>query len=407
MKTNYFNYVKKLFLLLFLTLFLPSVSLAAKKPTYTVTPKSKPYKETYVNYTTYNKNTKHYYLLRSYLERLEKTGGGTLVLAAGTYNISNTLYVPSNVTIKFKNGVIINKTKKTGTKKFSASSSLFQCVAPSKSTKKGCMSGYKGTKNVSFLGEGKVIIDLKYVDGSIGIVMGHNQNITVSGITFQNMKNGHFLEVDATKNLLVENCTFQNHKASTNGNKEAINLDTPDKSTEGFHEVWTSYDCTPNQNVTIQNNTFLSLERAIGTHKFSDGKLHKNIKILNNRIDGCKQDAIRVMNWESPVIEGNYIGNIAEGSGKYRAILASGVTNPTFTNNTIENVARPIQIMPWKNTGSGAANGIIYSEISTENIEAMRKNTLVKVGETFIRYNTIYNEFSSGTYRYYIITVIA
>jgi hypothetical protein len=63
--------------------------------------------------------------------------------------------------------------------------------------------------------------------------------------------------------------------------------------------------------------------------------------------------------------------------------------------------------MPWKNTGSGAANGIIYSEISTENIEAMRKNTLVKVGETFIRYNTIYNEFSSGTYRYYIITVIA
>jgi hypothetical protein len=36
-------------------------------------------------------------LLRSYLERLEKNGGGKLILKKGTYKITNTLYIPSNV----------------------------------------------------------------------------------------------------------------------------------------------------------------------------------------------------------------------------------------------------------------------------------------------------------------------
>lgn len=390
-----------LLLLLFATL-LPSTAFAAKKPTYVVSPSSKPFEEAFTNYTTYNKHTKHYYLLRSYLEQLEKKGGGTLILKKGTYNLCNSLYVPSNVTIRLKNGVVINKTKKTGTKKFDASSSIFQCVSPSKAKKKGCMSGYKGMKNISFIGEGKATIDLKYIDGAIAIVMGHNQNISVTGITFRNMKSGHFIEMDASKNVLVKNCTFQNHKTSPNSNKEAINLDTPDKKTEGFHEIWTSYDCTPNKDVTIQNNTFLSLERAIGTHKYSENKFHSNVHIWNNIIKGCDQDAIRVMNWDSPVIEGNYIANVAGGKGRRRAILASGTKNPTFTNNTIENAARPIQIMPWKNSGAGGSYSIIYNELSEENIAAMQKNILINVGEDFIRYNTIYNEFIAGSYKYAI-----
>ena len=389
-------------LMLLLVLCVPATAFAAKKPTYTVSAGSKPYKDAYTNYTTYNKNTKHYYLLRSYLEQLEKKGGGTLVLKKGTYNISNTLYVPSNVTIKFKDGVVINKTTKTGTKKFTASKSIFQCISTKKSSQKGCMSGYNGMKNINFVGEGKATIDLKYTEGVIAIVMGHNQNISVSGITFQNMKNGHFIELDASKKVLIENCTFKNHKASPKSNKEAINLDTPDKNTEGFHEIWTSYDCTPNADVTIQNNTFLSLERAIGTHKYSENQLHTNVQILNNVIDGCDQDAIRVMNWDSPVIEGNRISNVAGGTGKYRAILASGVKNPTFTNNTIENVARPIQIMPWKNDGAGENYAIIYNELSDENIAAMQKNTLINVSEAFIRYNTIYDEFINGSYKYQV-----
>jgi hypothetical protein len=78
---------------------------AASKPTFSITPSSPTYKNVMTNYSTYNKYTKQYYVLRSYLEELEKRGGGTLILNSGTYTILNTLYVPSNVTIRFKNGV--------------------------------------------------------------------------------------------------------------------------------------------------------------------------------------------------------------------------------------------------------------------------------------------------------------
>lgn len=392
------KFIKKYFLLIFIFFLIP-LSLqsieaeAAKKPVYTITPQSKPYKNKFTNLGTYNKNTKQYYLIRSYLEQLQKTGGGTLVLKSGTYNITNTLFVPSNVTIRFKDGVVINKRTKTGTSGLKATGSLFQCVAPSKAGKKGCMKQYNGMKNISFIGEGTVIIDLQYTKDCVGIIVAHNQNVNIKNITFQNMKGGHFLEIDASKNVRIVNNTFKNHKASAKGNKEAINLDTPDKNTNGLNVDWTSYDCTPNKNVLIQGNTFLSLERAIGTHKYSQGRLHKNIKILDNIINYCDQDPIRIMNWDSPVITGNYISNVDYGNGTYRAILASGVHNPTIQNNVFENVARPIQIMAWKNTGAGEEYDIIYSTLSEENIAAMQQNTLVNVGETFIRYNTEYNNY--------------
>lgn len=396
MKKNFKKHLLLILLLFLLPLTLHTTTTeAAKKPVYTISATSKPYNNKFTSLSTYNKNTKQYYMIRSYLEQLEKTGGGTLVLKSGTYNITNTLFVPSNVTIRFKDGVVLNKRTKTGTSKLKATKSIFQCVAPSKANKKGVMKGYQGMKNISFVGEGTVIIDLQYTKDCVGIILAHNQNITITGLTFQNMRGGHFLEVDASKNVRIKYNNFKNHKASEKGNKEAINIDTPDKKTNGLNVGWTSYDCTPNKNVTIQGNTFLSLERAIGTHKYSGGKLHTNIKILDNIINYCDQDPIRVMNWASPVIMNNYISNVDYGNGTYRAILASGVHNPTFQNNIFENVARPIQIMAWKNTGAGEEYDIIYSTLSLENIAAMQQNTLINVGETFIRYNPEYNNYKN------------
>ncbi|MGG1574702.1 hypothetical protein [Fictibacillus sp. NRS-1165] len=72
------------------SIILPAQASAAA-PTYTVNPSSKTYKGLMMNFSTYNFYTKHYYLIRSYLEQqLEKTGGGTLILKKGTYSISNT-----------------------------------------------------------------------------------------------------------------------------------------------------------------------------------------------------------------------------------------------------------------------------------------------------------------------------
>lgn len=369
--------------------------------TYTVKASDTPYKDRYIKSKTYNSYTRQYYLLRTYLEQLEKQGGGTLILSAGTYKICNVLYVPSHVTILLKEGVILQKTKDTGTPDLKGSGSMFQLAAPSKAKTIGAYSGYNGETDIHLIGEGNAIIDLNYIKDSIGIMIGHNSEVSVSGITFCNMQGGHFIELDASKTVTIENNVFQNHKPSVTGIKEAINIDTPDRKTGGFHATWTSYDCTPDMEVIIRNNTFRNLERAIGTHKYSEGKYHENIELLNNTIDNTDSDAIRIINWKNPVITGNVITGVNEGSGTERAILASGLLHGVITDNTFTNVPRPIQLMPWKNRDTGSEYAITYNEVNEQDIALMLKNYLIRTGEPFIRVNGTYNVYASDTKKYY------
>ncbi len=376
---------------------MPFVAQAKSKGSvYTITTKSKPCDNS-AKYTTYNKYTKDYYTILSYLKKLEEEGGGTLIIKKGVYTITNTLYVPSNVTIKLKDGVKLVKGTKTGTSKFGASHSIFQLCSNRNSTKKGAYSEYNGEANIAILGEGKVEIDLNYDADTVGIMMGHNSDITISNIIFSNMYRGHFIELDASKDVTITKCTFRNHKDSANNNKEAINIDTPDKVTQGFHADWSSYDKTPNKDITISDCTFTDLERAIGTHKYSENKLHQNIRILNNVISNCDQDAIRVMNWDKPVIKGNTISNVADKKAGLRAILISGVIDPQISENVFRRVSRSMQIIPWKNDGAGSEYNIIYNEISPECIELMKNNVLEENDENFIRYSKTYQEYQKNT----------
>ena len=356
---------------------------------------SQTYNNYFTNFSTYNKTTKQYYVLRSYLEQLERTGGGTLTLTKGTYEITNTLYVPSNVTIILEDGVIIRKTELKGDTELNNSKSIFQLASPTNSKIAGYYGGHNGEKNIHFIGKGNATIDLNFVEDSLGIVMGHNSNVSIKGITFTNMFSGHFLEVDAAKDVLIENNKFLESKPSKGGIKEGINLDTPDDITKGFNVIWTNYDKTPNKNIVIRNNTFNNLERAIGTHKYSEEKYHESIQIINNKISNTSSDAIRILNWSNPTIKDNVIENV-RGTDD-RAILISGVKNPMITNNTFKNSPRPIQIMSWKNTDTGAVYAVTDNTVSSENISLMLKNYLVNVSETFIRINKTYNVFDSNT----------
>lgn len=375
----------------------PHLTEAAAKKVYTVSPTTKPVNPTMLKYTTYNSHTKHYYLLRSYLERLEKEGGGTLVLKKGTYTISNVLYIPSNVTIKMKSGVNIVKGTKTGTNKFSPSKSIFQLIRPSKAAKSGVYGKYSGEKNISFIGEGTVTIDMKYEKDVIAIIMGHNQNVKVENIQFKNMYSGHFIEMDASSHVVIRNNKFTGSKASDKKNKEAINLDTPDKTTGGWHQQWSKYDKTPNRNVTIENNTFKNVDRAVGTHKYSGGKYHDGVVLRNNNIDGTRSDAIRVMNWSNAIIEKNVIKNVENGKAGTRGILVSGAINPTFQNNEFNNVGRIMQFIAWKNRGPGSQYAITYNKLSKANKQALLTNKAINTSETIIRISNTYNEFVKDT----------
>lgn len=346
------------------------------KPKYVISPKSKP-----INNWQYGKKNHHYVLLRSILKKLEKKHGGTIVLKKGKYTISNTLYVPSNVTIKFKKGVKLIKGKKTGTSQYKASNTMFQFVRDSKQKKKNFTKKYKGEKNIKFIGAKGVTIDMKNFNSNgtkeIGIVMANNKNVVFKNITFKNVKMGHIIEMDGCKNVSFQNCTFKNMKDNKYHNKEAVNIDTNDKKNNAFSQKWSKADKTPNYNIKFNKCKFENLVRGIGTHQYSENKYHTKIKITNCKFIKCKTP-LGIINWKDLNVTNNTMKNCKSNSRYDYTILMAGAKNPTFTKNVFDNCKSADVIkFYYRYQTSHHTYPYTYSELSKANIKDLANNKAI------------------------------
>lgn len=342
--------------------------------TYRITPSSLPTNSTMLRYGYYNSYTRQYYMIRSYMEWFEKCGGGTLIFSPGTYTITNTIFVPSNVTFTFEDGVVVNKGAYTGSA-LEPSNSMFQLVRPSRGFSVGVYGGYNGERNITFQGIGNATLDMKYYPKSNCIQTGHNQNITVTGLTFRNVNAGHFIEMDATKNALVQDCKFYNITGDTI--REAINLDTPDKVTGGFTAVWSKYDCTANYNVLVNRCSFSSMGRAVGTHNYSGSHTHDYVTISNCTMSNMYSYAIGMMNWKYAVVSNNSLsGSSTAISGNRSGILGYGVSGCSIKNNTISSYqwGMLFKIGEGGSTAEREAYGKIYNYFSKDNLSDLATN---------------------------------
>lgn len=355
---------------------------AQAKGNYTVKVSTKPCNTAYTKAGTYNKNTKQYYMLRSYLEKLEKKGGGTLTLKKGTYNVPCTLYVPSNVTIKLKSGAILKKTIKTGSKKLKADDTLLALVPPSKSAKKNAVKKYAGSSNVTIEGSGSATINLNNNATGSAVAIGHNKKVTIRGIKFKNMSGGSFINIAASKNVTINKCTFTGFKAPADTEaRYAIRLEIPDTTTKAYTYTWSKADKTANTGITISDNKFTNLCSAIGSSKYTEKVYQAGIKITGNTLEKLTNHGIRLLNWTGTIITGNTFRSIADGTGSFCGVYASGAVNPSIMNNTFDYVAIPINIVPASNTGSGKKYATTFNTIpanfSTDVVSNIVTNALV------------------------------
>ena len=369
------------FVFLFFSLALACSTQVQAKKNFTVSTTSKPYKNKYVKTPVYNKYTKHYLTIRSYLDQMAKKGGGTLTLKKGTYNITNALLVPSNVKIVLQDGVVMNKISNSHTKKLKAGHVMFECVRFSRINKKNIVGQYNGEKNIQIVGEGTVIMNLGGCNKSEAIRVPHCSNVLIDNITFTNLRDGHFIEITASKDVTVQNCTFKNNK---NGERCAINLDTPDKVTNGFNGKYSKFDKTPDSNIIIQKCGFYNLHRGIDTHRFSPGKYHTNVQILDCTFKDSIQSPIMMLNWKNAVIKGNIIDGVKGWNTndiqqeKFAIFMRGGVIDPMISDNQINGV-----YMPFYAKGHKEAPGDIAARypattnsISATSIETMKQNKL-------------------------------
>ena len=174
------------------------------------------------------------------------------------------------------------------------------------------VSGY-AYKNISIVNG---TIDGAYKSVSNFVRFGHAQNILVDKVTFTRNWNSHCIEIGATDNLVISNCTFKDQKADKDillGKSEPCEAIQLDPLYEEIFDNYNSYDRTPTKNVEIFNCTFQNLNRAIGSHNLLVGNFFSNINIHNNTFNNIKQQAVATLSWYSSKITDNKFINCSRG----------------------------------------------------------------------------------------------
>ena len=368
-----------------------------RKLVFHINEDSIPYKRKYMRNKDYEQR-KYYYLFRSYMEQLERRGGGVIEVEQGTYPLTNNICIPSDVELNLADGVVF---KKEGTAKrdICYAKSLFTIVPPSIERKRKKVRGYRGSKNVSIIGNGTVFLDCNNVKNCMAIAMGGAQNVKIQGISFVNGYGAHFIELNSSCDVLVEHCSFGNFQlVGKKSYKECINVDGNDGVTNGFNFDWSAHDRTVCKNIVIRNNSFSHVGTAIGSHTYSCvmGRqlYHENVQILGNIVDGTYNSFVKAMNWKDCVIENNVFRNLqilSDGKLKkngrpvrYPGLKLMGVVNPHIMGNTFDTLHYyPIRIVqehsPWTTGGREAGYPPTVCEISEEKMRDMRNNTILNL----------------------------
>nr|MBP3598180.1 hypothetical protein [Eubacterium sp.] len=328
---------------------------AAKK--YTISKKTKPCNASYKKLGSYNKKTKNYYTIKSYLEKLKAQGGGTLVLKKGTYKVCSTLEVPSNVTIQLKKGVKINKTNVTGSKSLKATKILFK-LSNTKVKK------YNGTKKVTVQGAKNATINLGKIKNAVAFDLGRNKNITISKIKFTGKKGGTYINVAASKGVKVENCTFQNGEVTTGDEyATAITINSIGK--------------TPSANVKIWTNTFTDLENGVATTVYKKNVYTTGVSIKNNTFTNMSNAAVVAKMWNGATITSNKVSRKDNTNNTSGAFKLYSVTEPEVSGNTISNCDFAISL---------ARVSSVNNSVSSAKKTNMQNNTVTNVNHYYVPY---------------------
>ncbi len=281
----------------------------------------------------------------------------SVVPAAGTYHIDNSLNLYSHTVLDLSAGVTLKRDNDASMIRFGRGNAQ--------------ASGYDGFENITIQGakDSYGTLDGNALKHTI-VRFAHAKNVTFRYLNFTNVSRNHHLEFAGSKDVLVENCKFNNFypkaKESTY-NCEAIQMDI---LTEGHFPKYDFYDNTVNKNITIQNCLFEDVNRGVGVHSGQVGLYMENIKITNNIFKNATGYAVVATNYKNSEISNNTI--IDCGSGIIFRHITPGYINYYEGNSkTIDTnmncVIRDNTISVKKTAFKNARYGIsVYGKLLTK-----------------------------------------
>lgn len=165
----------------------------------------------------------------------------------------------------------------------------------------GYASEYNGTKNITIE---NITFDGQNNNSGLTLVgIGHADNVLIENCTFKNLQKWHMIEFNAVRKGYIKNCRFDNYGTSGNAGTEVIQLDSM-ISSEQF--PWYGiYDGVANKSIIIEGNYFTNVgTKCIGGHSFKEGSIQQDIIIQNNTFDTV-HTAININDFEGLTIVNN------------------------------------------------------------------------------------------------------
>ena len=223
----------------------------------------------------------------------------TVVVPAGEYDLDYVLRVYSNTTIDL-HGVTLMRS--------GAGAGNMLRVGDEDGVNSG-VTGY-AYENVRVIGG---TFDGNFGENTI-IKAFHTRNFTMEDVTVLHEKEGHMTEFAGVDGLTIRGCTFSDQRLTPgNYGYEAIQLDV----LHPFHITNGRCEDLPVTNVLVENCTFDSMPRAVGSHTAVHNRPHNNITIRNNTFTNMSSIAVQGLNWTNVDISRNYIENAPRGITLY------------------------------------------------------------------------------------------
>lgn len=261
--------------------------------------------------------------------------GGCAVIPDKTYAISKPVNVYSNTDIVGLGKASI-KVLRTGSDFMRISLSLGEYGVSE-------FTGYDGVHDVNIFniifdcGDDGRFASTGHGGGNIGL--SHCRNILLSGCYFKNQINDHYIDVAGSKDVLIENCIFDEIRNTGIDAYEAVNIDW--SSAEGFPHFGTA-DNTACFKVDIRGCQFynqINNALPIGSHYYPAGAAHhQNISITNCLFNKCSY-AVKMIHCDkfsftnNKVDDCGYFSASQAGNIDMFALLLENVNDIVINNN--------------------------------------------------------------------------
>lgn len=245
----------------------------------------------------------------------------------------------------------------------------------------GSVGVYGASSNISIIGGTWNANRSAFAANCTAIAFGHATNVLVSGATVTNVPAWHHIEVNTCQTAKILNCYFIGGAEQAGTAIEAVQIDLNVDMTQ--FPWFGPADSTRCIDITVEGCYFQDCGTGVGTHSFSGGVNHNNIKILNNTFKNAYYAGVSGLNWSDVRIEGNSFE-----AGYYGVTITTAGTSTArqhiITNNTFYNIgstaytgtaARAVYLSSADGTGTNRMQVIEISSNTVLDMVTVGKST--------------------------------